>query len=101
EKIVLTRAQWIRPGGELVPRPFTTVSSKPNPPEVQRVLDQLQAFGPASTPFRMTLAQACGLLDEVTALISIDDGWDWDLDALKDAVTHLATSNTDPSLQDV
>lgn len=29
-KIVLTRAQWTRPGGELVPRPFSTISNRPD-----------------------------------------------------------------------
>ena len=41
----------------------------------------------------MTVAQACSLLEEVCSLIRIDDGWDWDLDALKDAVTLLARTH--------
>ena len=94
-KITLTRAQWTRPQGELVPRPFTTVSNDANPTEVQAVVDQLKALGKASTPFQMSVELACEILDEVCSLIRIDDGWDWDLDALKDAVRHLAASHPD------
>lgn len=38
-KIILTRAQWTRPGGELVPRPFSTVSDQPNAAGAQHVVD--------------------------------------------------------------
>jgi hypothetical protein len=95
-----TRAQWTRPRGELVPCPFTTVSNDPNPEEVQEVVDQLKSFGKAALPFQMTVDQACELLDAVCALTSIDDGWDWDLDALKDAVRHLASSHPDEDKRD-
>lgn len=99
-KIILTRAQWTRPGGELVPRPFSTVSSRPDEPSVQDVLERLRTLGPPSRPFEMTLNQAYELLDAVCALITIDEGWDWDLDALKDAIRHLASTHPDARLRD-
>jgi hypothetical protein len=43
---------------------------------------------------------ACDLLDSVTALIEIDAGWDWDLEALKDAVRHIAATDPDESRRD-
>jgi hypothetical protein len=99
-KIMLTRAQWVRPGGELVPRPFTTVSTVPNPKNVQELIDKLQGMHKPSSPFEITTVQACDLLDDVCSLIRIDNEWDWDLDALKDAVRHLASENPDTSQQD-
>ena len=64
-----------KPRGELVPRPFTTVSNDPDPEEVQAVVDQLKAFGRASAPFQMTVDQACELLDAVLcAYTHRDDG---------------------------
>jgi hypothetical protein len=99
-KIVLTRAQWTRPGGELVPRPFTTLSDQPDPPEVRGVLARLRDFGQPSSPFEMTVLQACELLDDVCSLIRIDEGWDWDLDALKDAVHYLASTHPDEAQRD-
>lgn len=48
----------------------------------------------------MSVNQACDLLDAACSLIQIDDGWDWDLDALKDAVRHLASTNPDRALRD-
>jgi hypothetical protein len=99
-KISLTRAQWTRPRGELVPRPFSTVTTDPDPAEVRAVVDQLKTFGKASVPFMMTVQQACDVLDDVCSLIRIDDGWDWDLDALKDAVRHLAATHPDEARRD-
>jgi hypothetical protein len=99
-KVMLSRIQWISPGGELVPRPFSTVSDQPDPPAVQRVVARLRAFGKASAPFQMSVDQACELLDAVCSLVRIDDGWDWDLDALKDGVRYLATSNPDAAARD-
>ena len=100
-KIILTRAQWTRPRGELVPRPFTTVSSRTDAPEVQAVVAQLRSLGTESMPIPLTVSQACNLLDAVCSLIQIDDGWDWDLDALKDAVRHLAASHPDDNRRDI
>lgn len=91
-KIVLTRAQWTRPGGELVPRPFSTVSNDPAAPQAETVVQQLRSLSNPSTPFEVTVNQACDLLDAVCALIRIDEGWEWDLDALKDALRHLSSS---------
>jgi hypothetical protein len=99
-KIVLTRAQWTRPGGELVPRPFTTLSDQPDAPSARLVVQRLRAFGPHSAAFPLSVKQACDLLDDVCSLIRIDDGWDWDLDALKDAVRHLASSHPDVAQRD-
>jgi hypothetical protein len=99
-KIILTRAQWTRPGGELVPRPFSTVSDQPNATGAQHAVAQLRGFGQPSVPFQMTVDQACELLDAICALIRIDDCWDWDLDALKDAVRYLASTNADENLRD-
>jgi Z1 domain len=99
-KIILTRAQWTRPSGELVPRPFTTVNGQGHAAEAQSIVARLRSFGDESTPFHVTVSEACNLLDEVCSLIRIDDGWDWDLDALKDAVRHLATSHPGESLRD-
>lgn len=99
-KIMLTRAQWVRPGGELVPRPFSTVSDEPNPPAFQKALDTLKGFGAASTPFEITVDQACRLLDLACAMIRVDDDWDWDLDALKDAVRHIAAQHPDAEKRD-
>ena len=99
-KIRLTLAQWARPGGELVPRPFTTVSDQANPSEVQRAITNLRGLGRASTPFQVTVENACHILNEVCSLIRIDDGWDWDLDALKDAVRYIASTNADENLRD-
>jgi Z1 domain-containing protein len=94
-KIILTRAQWTRPGGELVPSPFTTISERADAVEAQQVLVRLRALSEPSVPFDLTVDQACDLLDAVCSLIRIDDGWDWDLDALKDAVRHLASTHED------
>jgi hypothetical protein len=99
-KIILTRAQWTRPGGELVPRPFSTISNRANEPAAQRVLERLRALAEPGITFQMTVNEACDLLDEVCSLIQIDEGWNWDLDALKDAVRHLALSHPNPTLRD-
>ena len=93
DKIALSRVQWISPGGELVPRPFSTVSDRAESAEVRRVLQRLSGFANPSLPFEMTVNQACDLLDDVCSLIRIDDGWDWDLDALKDGVRLLARTH--------
>jgi hypothetical protein len=98
-KIILTRAQWTRPGGELVPRPFTTIADRADAAEAHLV-DRLRALGPESTPFEMRVNNACDLLDEVCSLIHIDDGWDWDLDALKDSIRHLASTHPDLEQRD-
>lgn len=99
-KIILTRAQWTRPGGELVPRPFSTISDSANAPEAQRVVDQLRVLGRERVPIEMTVQGACEFLDMVCSLITIDDGWDWDLDALKDAVRHLASTHREALQRD-
>lgn len=91
-KIVLTRAQWTRPGGELVPRPFSTQGNRH---DLNEVVERLRVFAQESVPFELTLDQASELLDAICSLIRIDDGWDWDLDALKDATRHLAISHPD------
>lgn len=95
DKLALSQVQWLSPDGELVPRPFTTRSDRPDAVEAVRVLERLRGLGPPSEPFQMTVDEACSLLDDVCALIRIDEGWDWDLDALKDAVRLLA--KTDPT----
>ena len=99
-KIVLTRAQWTRPRGELVPRPFTTVSNRSDAPEAQAVVTRLRSLGAESTPFRLSINEACSLLDDVCSLIRIDNGWDWDLDALKDAARHFASSHPEEAQRD-
>jgi len=98
-KIVLTRAQWTRPGGELVPRPFTTISDRDDEPAVNEVLERLRRLGRPSRVFEMHVDQACDLLDAVCGLIRIDDGRDWDFDSLKDAVRHIAALHHDPELR--
>jgi hypothetical protein len=100
DKIALSRVQWLSPDGELVPRPFTTVSERPDSPEAQRVRQRLTAFGAASRPFEMTVDQACALLDDVCSLIRVDEGWDWDFDALKDAVRLLARTHPSRASRD-
>jgi hypothetical protein len=52
-KIILTQAQWIRPNGELVPRPFSTRSNRPNAQPVRRVVDRFRLLGRAGRPFEM------------------------------------------------
>lgn len=99
-KIAISQVQWVSPNGELVPHPFSTISDRPNSPAVRRVLDRLQGFGPRSTPFEMTVDEACELLGQVCSLIRIDDGWEWDMEALIDAIRYLASKNPDPLLQD-
>jgi hypothetical protein len=99
-KIILTRAQWTRPAGELVPNPFTTVSDRADCPEASKVVNTLSGLSRPSNSFVITVNQACDLLDQVCSLIRIDDGWDWDLDALKDAVRHLALTHRDESQRD-
>ena len=99
-KIVLTRAQWTRPGGELVPRPFFTISDHPDAPEAQQVVGRLQMLAQPSVAVELNVDQACDLLDAVCALIRVDDFWDWDLDALKDAVRYLASRHPDPAQRD-
>jgi hypothetical protein len=48
----------------------------------------------------MNVNQACDILDAVCGLIRIDDGWDWDFDALKDAVRYLAANHNNTALRD-
>lgn len=98
-KIALSRVQWLSPGGELVPRPFTTLSNRPDEPRAQAVTGRLRTLSAPSSPFVVTVDQACDLLDRACSLIRIDEGWDWDLDALKDAVRLLAHTHPDPMLQ--
>jgi hypothetical protein len=69
-------------------------------PEAQEVIRRLTALAQPSAPFQLTVDQACGLLDAICGLIRIDDGWDWDLDALKDAVRHLASTHRDRAQRD-
>jgi hypothetical protein len=99
-KVVLTRAQWVRPGGELVPRPFSTRSNDPAEPAVAALLERLRALSQPSTPFELTVVQACQLMDSVSSLIRVDDNWDWDLEALNDAIQYLARDHPDPTQRD-
>jgi hypothetical protein len=99
-KVLLSAVQVIRPGGELVPRPFSTRSDQLDPPAVRKVVERLQAFGRHSTCFRMTLNQARELLDAVFSLIEIDDGWEWDFEALKEAVGYLASNHRNRARRD-
>jgi hypothetical protein len=93
DKIRLSRVQWLSPDGELVPRPFSTLSDRADASGVEDVLHRLRDLSDPSVPFEMTVDESCLLLDEVCSLIRIDEGWDWDLDALKDGVRLLAGSH--------
>ena len=95
-KIAITQVQWVSPDGELVPHPFSTRSDSTNPNQVQQIITRLQALAPRSRTFEMTVDEACELLNEVCSLIRIDDGWNWDLEALVDAVRYLAARNPNP-----
>jgi hypothetical protein len=95
DKIRLSRVQWLRPDGELVPRPFSTMSDRADSAEAQQLLDRLRTLGEPSVPFIMDLQQAGSLLDQVCSLIRIDEGWEWDFDALKDSMTLLTNTHPD------
>ena len=51
-KILLSRAQWVRPGGELVPRPFKVINDKASASAVERIKRRLQSLGKPSKPFQ-------------------------------------------------
>lgn len=94
-KISLTKAQWINPDGELVPHPFSTVSDDPNSADAEHVRQRLTSLGQPSRPFDMSVNEACDLLDDVFALIRVDEGWNWDFEAMKDALRHIANLHPD------
>jgi Z1 domain-containing protein len=94
-KIVLTKAQWVNPSGELAPYPLSTASDRPDEPAALQLRDRLLSLGRPSQPFAMSVRDACDLLDDVFALIRVDDGWDWDFEAMKDALHHLASLHPD------
>lgn len=99
-KIVLSRIQWVTAKGELVPRPFATVSDDPYPVAVRDLISRLKAMGSESTPFLVQVDDACKLVEDICQLIRIEDGWDWDLDSLKDAIRYLAGSHPDETLRE-
>jgi hypothetical protein len=99
-KIAISKVQWISSDGELVPHPFSAPDDEPTRRKVTRATARLKSFGQESTPIELTVSEACEALDMVCSAIRIDEGWEWDLQALSDAGTPASDPGaSSPSTQ--
>ena len=95
-KIMLSRLVSLTPGGEVVPWPLTTRDDEAH--AVTPIITRLEKHGMNDKkPFEVPLRDAMKVIEFCSTHLNIDDGWDFDWEAMRAAVEFLAGSHPDPT----
>lgn len=91
-KIAVARVVTLRPGGEFLPYPMTTHADGHEPPECREFRNfvrQLPNFL-ADRPFDITVSAACDIIRPCERLVSIDEPWVFDWEAMRAGIEEIA-----------
>lgn len=91
-KILISRVVTLRPGGEYLPYPMTTVSENGENPgcaKVRSFVRRLTNYVDGNE-FDITVAEAVEFLNLCSKLVTIDEPYVFDWEAMKAAIEHLA-----------
>jgi hypothetical protein len=101
-KILISNTTTLRPFKRILPIGFQNdfaVRTRPVIQEIDRILDDLQPANGSTDPFDIPLTLALDLLTQIepTLLMAEDEGYAFDWDAARAALTHMSNSSRDPA----
>lgn len=101
-KILISNTTTLRPFKRILPVGFQSdyaIRVRPVVEEIDRILDNLCPYDDFEDPFQIRLESALGLINRIqpTLLMETDEGYDFDWDAARAALTYLSNAATSAS----